>query len=223
VVLLLSVIGIFAAVWAWQNVHPLVGVLVGFLFIGGAGWNFIGYVLSHFRPSASKAYGSQGRSFIAEWEKRFGVLRPGGTNHPPSGTFQAWLKANKADGISAGDWLDRQYGLPSQAEFERINSPLSVKAKCELLSLLATQTYPPMVMVADDTTITVHNATGSKFFDFHWDAVKSWEKQSSEELSWLLELDARKVRPILVSALRVSRPSDSRLWQDLLDRQRDAN
>jgi hypothetical protein len=45
--------------------------------------------------------------FTKAWEARFGEIRPGRENtKPPPGAFQAWYRAWRKTGVSAGDWLD---------------------------------------------------------------------------------------------------------------------
>lgn len=105
-VMVLSIIGFFLAVAAWENIHPVVGVIVGILLIGGSGWKMLLGMLSFLRPSARSAYGPQGREFIGAWEAMNGPMRPGvESSKPPVGAFQNWLRANRLSGVSAGEWL----------------------------------------------------------------------------------------------------------------------
>jgi hypothetical protein len=112
---LMMLLGVALAAAAF-NVHPLLGVIVGFLFVGGAGWRFLagvaGMTFGRLLPSGRKAYGPEGREFIAAWERRMGEMQFGRPQtQPPAGTFQAWLREYERSGISAGDWLNRQMGM----------------------------------------------------------------------------------------------------------------
>lgn len=108
---LLTIIGFVAASVAW-SVHPLLGLIVGFLFIGGAGWNILGTAFGasfgRLTPTGRSAYGPQGKEFITAWEARRGPMRPGQrATQPPPGLFKSWLKESAVSGISADDWLER--------------------------------------------------------------------------------------------------------------------
>lgn len=46
-ILILMALGALAAAWAWEAIHPVAGIIVGFLFIGGAGWEMLFGVLLH--------------------------------------------------------------------------------------------------------------------------------------------------------------------------------
>lgn len=124
--LILGAIGLAMGVWVWQNVHPVLGVVVGFLFVGGAGWNLVGALLSLLRPSARRAYGPEGREFIREWERRFGEIRRGSPrSQPPPRAFQTWLRESKHSGVSASEWIDRQLGLPPRDADHIVHVPLA--------------------------------------------------------------------------------------------------
>lgn len=104
-VLILSIIGIALAIAAWNNVHPLVGLLVGFLFVGGLGWKLIaaavGCVISLFRPDTTE--------FADAWEARLGRMEFGEpSTYPPPGLYQTWRRERRLTGESAGDWLNRK-------------------------------------------------------------------------------------------------------------------
>jgi hypothetical protein len=146
-VILLSAIGLFAAIWLWQNVHPVVGVTVGILFIGGAGWKVIGALFTLAVPSGRKAYGPEGRAFIASWEQRMGQMSPGSPNLPPPGIFREWLRDNRNTGIEPGPWIDDQLGLTNEAlvrrlqmQFAHLNAQLApLLAEAQQMSAIRSQ------------------------------------------------------------------------------------
>lgn len=108
-VLILGFLGLLAAIWTWNNVHPLAGVVVGFLFVGGAGWQLLFAGLRSLTPTGRRAFGPEGKQFIQAWESRVSVMRPGRADtQPPPGLFDRWLSEYKRTGISAGDWLDQR-------------------------------------------------------------------------------------------------------------------
>lgn len=239
-VIVLSVIGLVAAAWVWQNVHPLAGVVVGFLFVGGLGWKFLGFLLGLLRPSTRQAYGPEGRSFIPAWEARFGRLQPGSMNHPPPGTFQRWLREHRRSGISADDWLDDQLGARSSQRLQRgrhqpVEEPAkdSVQAVCEVLSY--EDTHRPKVLTANDQhlritevgvmgqdetgTIAVEEQGGSLFAELTWEDILSWNQHVDEDTGepfWILTLEAGASVPSDIDGLDVTSPSDEARWIGLL-------
>lgn len=115
-VLVLAFLGFLAAAWAWEEVHPIAGLVVGFLFIGGAGWKMLFGLLSLARPSSRRAFGPEGKQFIAAWEARVGEMSPSRPERtPPPGLFQRWLRDYRRTGVPAGEWLDgvAALGAPS--------------------------------------------------------------------------------------------------------------
>lgn len=115
-VLVLSFIGLLMAIWTWENVHPLAGIAVGFLFVGGAGWGMLGAFVSLGKPAGREARGPAGRQFIRAWEHRTGEMRPGQDNRPPPGAFRQWLDEYKQTGIEAGEWIDERLLMNARAE-----------------------------------------------------------------------------------------------------------
>lgn len=200
--ILLSIIGLIAAVWVWQNVNPIAGLVVGFLFVGGLGWKGIGFLIGNLRPSARKAYGPEGREFIAAWETRFGPLHPGGTNHPPAGVFQRWLKAKNSTGIAAGKWIDQQILPPpapdvisqlQSAPPSPSTAPPTLIGYCRVLTdPTADASFPArMVVDADEHGLSVSARSTDPFFDLEWDDLERWEPSTSpesQEPAWLLHL-----------------------------------
>ena len=234
-VIILSVVGLLAAIWVWQNVHPLAGLVVGFLFVGGLGWKMLGFLVGLMRPSAKHAYGARGAEFISAWEQRFGELVPGGMNHPPSGTFQRWLKEAKRTGIPAGEWIDRQLGvsLPSLVETvdmlqsmpeTQVGPPTWITAYCEVLTKESNRVnYPQrMVLDVDEEGLTVSGRSGDPSFDLEWDDVDAWEEMrgsESGESVWLLTLDAESLAvPLDVWGLKVTGVdrNDRQRWERYL-------
>src|ERR1700710_127316 len=104
--IILSLIGLALAVSAWEHINPVVGLLVGVLFIGGGGWNLLGALLSCLRPSGKSAFGAKGKEFIKAWEDQNGpMVRGVESSKPPVGWFQKWLRANRAHDTSAAVWV----------------------------------------------------------------------------------------------------------------------
>jgi hypothetical protein len=101
--ILLSIVGLITAIWAWQNVHPILGAVVGILFVGGTGWYlFAGIGARVISPNIRK----HGDKFIQAWEQRYGSMQMGAEyTHPPPGLFQTWAKLHKQTGISAEEFL----------------------------------------------------------------------------------------------------------------------
>lgn len=116
--LILGVLGLVMAVWTWNSVHPVLGLIVGFLFVGGAGWRIVGGLLGGLfgaaTPTGRSAYGPEGRRFIVAWEERFGEMRPGAGNAPPPGAFKTWLAENDRTGVGPGGWIDERMGTRPQ-------------------------------------------------------------------------------------------------------------
>lgn len=113
---LLIIVGFFLAVAAW-SVHPLLGIVVGFLFMGGAGWQVIlgllGKTFGRLTKTGRRAYGPEGKAFIAAWEARRGEMEFGQPRtYPPPGAFQQWLRDHEQTGLSVEDWIDRALGRP---------------------------------------------------------------------------------------------------------------
>lgn len=106
----LSLIGLAVAVGIWQSGHPVWAVVVGFLLIGGFGWKLLGAAVSVvLQPHVF----TRGRTFIAAWERRMGPMMRGlPATHPPRGAYQQWRRENRRTGITAGDWLDVNLGVP---------------------------------------------------------------------------------------------------------------
>jgi len=97
-VVVLSVIGFALAAAVWENVHPLLGVLTGILFVGGLGWVALGAALvsltspglrgflrewqRRVKPIETRADGVQARSLYATWRKAYRGLTPGPVPEP---------------------------------------------------------------------------------------------------------------------------------------------
>jgi hypothetical protein len=110
---ILMLLGLLAGFIAWQRWGPLAGIIVGFLFAGGLGWSILGAILNMgwagLRFALNPRMYRQTGPFTKAWEARFGEIRPGREDtKPPPGAFQAWYRAWRKTGISAGDWLDAQ-------------------------------------------------------------------------------------------------------------------
>lgn len=110
--LVLAIVGLMAAIWTWENVHPIAGLIVGFLFVGGLGWKLLGMIPGAiamlFTPPSTRRKTPE---FIAAWEALAGKMEFGvDQTYPPPGAFQAWVRANKRTGISAQDWLEQYIG-----------------------------------------------------------------------------------------------------------------
>ncbi len=54
--IILSILGLIAAIWVWNNVTPVAGLVVGFLFVGGAGWRLLGTAASATTPTGRSAF-----------------------------------------------------------------------------------------------------------------------------------------------------------------------
>lgn len=96
----LMFLGLLASIWAWQNLHPLAGLLVGFLLVGGLGWQLLMVAIVWTFSPDKRRYGFQ---FLDAWE----ALAGPGTD-PPHGAFTAWVGEHKRTGVSATDWLREQ-------------------------------------------------------------------------------------------------------------------
>jgi len=235
-VIILTLVGLIATVWVWQNVHPVAGLVVGFLFVGGIGWQAVGFLIGLLRPSASHAFGQEGKDFNAAWEDRFGVLEPGGSNHPPSGSFQRWLRAKRSTGVSAGAWIDSQLSSP----LEWINRPSdeetedegtgaaeiddsSIIGWCEVLTDAPRNEYPLMMLKTEPDGITLMEVPGfSTFAHLKWADLNSWERIDEYDRGgnwvWLLMplFDTDKL-PHDVIGLAVREPSKRIRWEGLLE------
>lgn len=106
-VIILSIVGLFLAYAAWVNWHPIAGLVVGFLMVGGLGWMLLGSLFARiaflFMPERNRL----SKEFVAAWEERFGEIQFPGGPETPRDAFQQWARARKASGMSAGEFLDR--------------------------------------------------------------------------------------------------------------------
>lgn len=232
-VIILSVIGLVAAAWVWQNVNPIAGLLVGFLFVGGLGWRALGFVIGSLRPSARQAYGDEGKELIAAWESRFGELRPGSANHPPAGTFQRWLRAKRSTHVSAAEWIDAQLAPEShwierpshttQELDQEEESPdtSAIIGWCEVMTEGPERVYPLMMSKADSAGLTLMELPGfSTFASVPWADLYSWERLSEYDTGgnwvWLLTPFDTDRLPHDVIGLAIREPSDRTRWERLL-------
>lgn len=119
-VVILMLLGGLAATWTWQHVHPVAGVAVGFLLIGGLGWQLLGAGLTKLSPTVRR----HGGEFREAWRaSAYGAMEQlwaesdyrdyGDGFRPPPGTFSAWVKEHKRTGISAAEWLNKTEIFPT--------------------------------------------------------------------------------------------------------------
>lgn len=177
-----SIVGLIAAIWVWNNVHWIAGLIVGFFFVGGAGWGLVGSAATAATPSGRKAFGPEGKQFTRAWEQRFGEMRPGRRdNLPPPGAFQSWLDEYRRTGIEAGDWIDERASRGAQVQ--RLATPPagSVTGICQLQKLLLSEPdYPQMRLLANERGLAVHNMSGTEFFSVEWSSVGSVERADGQ-------------------------------------------
>lgn len=237
--IILSIIGLLAAAWVWENVNPIAGVVVGFLFVGGLGWNLLGAGLNLLKPSARKAYGPEGREFIAAWEERFGILTPGSSNHPPPGSFQAWLKDNRSTGIDPGPWLDRSYlfkpTMPPELRVLYGESPQpeerALVAWCEMVTDGTEPAVLTSLKVREYGLVLRRITDGGPFADvgsvdtvaeLEWEDVTTWQRHDDPKRVgtwvWILTLDPSAPVPSSVIGLAVWDPTDVDPWETELER-----
>lgn len=103
----LSVIGAVIAYLVWVNVHPIAGIVLGFLLVGGLGWALLGSLFAKvafvFMPERKRLTGE----FLPAWEERYGTIPLTGRDERSRLAYQLWLRANRQFGIAAADFLDR--------------------------------------------------------------------------------------------------------------------
>lgn len=123
---LLGLVGLVVAIAVWKSGHPFLGIITGFLLVGGAGWMLpVWLTRAALRHTPSrKVRNAQLDDLVAEWRRR------GNAGFPPVELGKAYLRGHGTKWTNASRIMD--YALPS----ERIATPgrITVPAIAQALS-----------------------------------------------------------------------------------------
>lgn len=170
----LSLLGIAAGVWLWNNVNNLLGLGVGLLFGGGLGWFMLGGVLARLSPNIRRHQAE----FFAAWEPRFGRVSMGSRDDRPALAFRAWMRERRASEISAAAFLDQL--------IDDIDPPLPLQAEAQLVPVMDRQPGGRGRVGGDDEEIIID--LDGLVVRLRWKDLKEYRDQNVEGASdglWL--------------------------------------